>query len=86
MNLGGIYKELGQLDQALIAVNKSMELDAHNVNCYSLILSVFNCEKTSRSKEVLREGLRICSKDIYLQNNLSCTKPVNTSLAHCNDE
>ena len=30
MNLGGIYKELGQLDQALAATLKSLELKPDN--------------------------------------------------------
>nr|WP_255327622.1 MULTISPECIES: 50S ribosomal protein L11 methyltransferase [unclassified Prochlorococcus] len=72
MNLGGIYIDLGQLDQALIAAKKSMELDALNPNCYVLLSSVYQkANNPTQAKEVCEQGLRISSKNIRLQNNLS---------------
>ena len=75
MNLGDIYKELGNLEQALASTLKSLELKADNPNALSKLCNISSKKDLSGLKSIAR---RAVDKNKKLLNDLNYIEAISS--------
>jgi len=75
MNLGGIYQDLGNLDQALVSTLKSLELKPDDPNALSNLFNIYGKEQISTLESIARRAIEI-NQDIV--NNLSYIETISS--------